>query len=86
MQSPFLLSEQFYCQSLPNVSLMILLARTGGHPAMNQPMMNGNYFVPPQPGPGYYGYPAPGYVPPPAYQPQVQLLIEISLHYDNLEH
>ncbi len=53
---------------------------------MQQPMMNGNYFVPPQPAPanGYYGYPAagyapaPGYAPPPAYQPQVQLSMEIS--------
>ena len=50
---------------------------------MHQPMMNGNYFIPPQPGPGYYGYPAGGYVPPPAYQPQVQLSIEISLHCEN---
>ncbi|CAB4014323.1 Hypothetical predicted protein [Paramuricea clavata] len=48
-------------------------ARTNGRPAMHQPAMNGHYFVPPQPQPGpangYYGYPAAGYVPPPAYQP-----------------
>lgn len=45
---------------------------------MNQPAMNGYYFIPPQqqPAPGYYGYPgypAAGYAPPPAYQPQVKL-------------
>jgi hypothetical protein len=49
---------------------------------MHQPAMNGHYFIPPQPQPGpangYYGYPAAGYIPPPAYQPQVQLSKEIT--------
>jgi hypothetical protein len=48
---------------------------------MHQPAMNGHYFIPPQPQPGpangYYGYPAAGYIPPPAYQPQVQLSKDI---------
>ena len=52
---------------------------------MAQPAMNGHYFVPPQPQPGpvngHYGYPAAGYagyVPPPAYQPQVWWPLEIT--------
>ncbi|XP_028415921.1 WW domain-binding protein 2-like [Dendronephthya gigantea] len=49
-------------------------ARAGHHPAMQQPPMNGHYFIPPQPqqqpNPGYYGYPAAGYAQPPPYQPQ----------------